>query len=106
VTPGRVASVRFLPAASAEVEAAFLWYEEQRVGLGSEFLAAINDAVSHVVAWPEASPSVRQVDGIPVRRVPVSRFPYVLFYYRRQKLLRVVAVAHTRRRPRYWASRL
>lgn len=33
------------PAAAADVDEAFLWYERQRAGLGNEFLAALQSAL-------------------------------------------------------------
>ena len=32
------------PAAAADIDEAFVWYETQRVGLGDEFLDAVRDA--------------------------------------------------------------
>lgn len=39
------------------------------------------------------------------RRFPLRRFPYSIIYYLRNTELRVVAIAHHRRRPEYWAGR-
>lgn len=41
------------PAAAADVEDAYLWYEAQRRGLGEEFLAAVGAALDSVAANPE-----------------------------------------------------
>jgi toxin ParE1/3/4 len=68
--------VRFKPAAERDVESAFRWYEDHRSGLGSEFLAALDSAVSLIVSNPEVSPVVR----VRVRRAVLRRFPYLLFY--------------------------
>jgi toxin ParE1/3/4 len=40
------------------------------------------------------------------RRLPLRRFPYVLIFRRDEGIIRVVAVAHRRRRPRYWKPRV
>jgi hypothetical protein len=40
-----------------------------------------------------------------VRRVPVPRFPYHLAYMILKDDIRILAVAHDRRRPCYWAPR-
>ena len=40
------------PAAAADIEEAFLWYERQRAGLGDEFLVAIQSALDDIVAQP------------------------------------------------------
>ncbi len=39
------------------------------------------------------------------RRLPLRRFPYSIIYYIRDDELRVVAIAHHRQRPNYWADR-
>jgi len=45
------------------------------------------------------------VQGHDIRKLPLSRFPYVLHFERRGDELIVWAVAHTRRRPGYWQRR-
>jgi hypothetical protein len=45
------------PAAAADIEDAFIWYEEQRAGLGSEFLQAAADALEAVRGNPQLHPS-------------------------------------------------
>jgi len=40
------------------------------------------------------------------RRFPLRRFPYSIIYYVRDQELRIVALAHHRRKPGYWAGRL
>ncbi len=39
------------------------------------------------------------------RRFPIRRFPYSIVYYIKGDELRVIALAHHRRRPVYWARR-
>lgn len=39
------------------------------------------------------------------RRFSLRRFPYSIIYYLRDDELRVVAIAHHRQRPGYWAGR-
>ncbi len=82
--------------AAADVEDAFLWYENQRVGLGGEFLAAVNTVLESLVAYPERFPVVYRE----TRRVNLRRFPYSLFY-------RIIddQVIIGRRHPRRWQSR-
>ena len=98
--------VLFESEASAELEEAALWYEAQRSGLGLAFLAAVDRAVEHLTAWPDAGAAVPGVPvGLSVRQRPVSRFPYRIAYVVAAQELRVLAVAHVRRRPGYWRSR-
>ncbi len=39
------------------------------------------------------------------RRFPLRKFPYSIVYYVRGEELRVIALAHHRRRPSYWSGR-
>jgi plasmid stabilization system protein ParE len=39
------------------------------------------------------------------RRFPLRKFPYSIVYYALGEELRVVALAHHRRRPSYWSGR-
>lgn len=40
------------------------------------------------------------------RRVPLRRFPYALIFRRDGETISIVAVAHRRRKPRYWQPRV
>ena len=92
--------------ASQELEAAALWYEAQRSSLGVTFLAAVDRTVEHLATWPDAGTLVPGVPAhLEVRQMPVVRFPYRIVYLVTPRGLRVLAVAHTRRRPGYWRSR-
>ena len=93
----------FRPAAAADVEDAYQWYEDQRTGLGDEFLSAVSTVieVESLVVYPERFPIVfRQT-----RRVHLNRFPYSLFYRIIDDRIVVVACMHGRRDPRRWQSR-
>jgi plasmid stabilization system protein ParE len=89
------------PAAAADVEEAWLWYEAQREGLGDEFLQVVQDALESIAAFPESAPLVQR----DIRRHLLRRFPYGLFYRLIQGQVVVVACFHARRSPRVWRSR-
>jgi hypothetical protein len=48
----------FRPAASADLAAAHDWYEQQRPGLGDEFVAAVDMGVASIIAFPVSTPRV------------------------------------------------
>jgi hypothetical protein len=99
--------VRFEPEASEELFEAANWYEDRRVGLGFDFLAAVDRTVGLVQRWPHAAPSATHVPiGAVIRRAPIGRFPYRLVYLQVQVEIRVLAVAYEARRPWYWLARL
>jgi plasmid stabilization system protein ParE len=91
----------FRPAAAADVEDAFRWYERQRVGLGNEFLAAIESTLHDVAEQPARYALIHRG----TRRVLVHRFPYGIFYRVYGEVVVVVACMHGRRDPRRWKSR-
>jgi plasmid stabilization system protein ParE len=98
--------IRLDPEAEEEIDAAVAWYEAQRPGLGLEFLEALDEARSRFVEAPQALPLVPGVSAkLGVRRCPVYRFPYWLVFIELPGEIRVLAVAHSRRRPGFWRSR-
>ena len=89
------------PAAAGDIEAAFLWYEQQRAGLGEEFLAAVRSALDDISSHPAKYPVIHRE----TRRVLLPRFPYQLFYRVYDEAIVVVACMHGRRNPIQWRSR-
>lgn len=98
--------VRFAAEAAAELDAAATWYDEQRPGLGDTFLDSVESALRILSDWPESGAPVPRIGAdTNVRRVPVERFPYHLPYIVVDDHIRVLAVAHDRRRPHYSTRR-
>ena len=91
----------FRRAASADVEAALGWYENQRRGLGREFVAAVATAVTRIEESPLAFPVVRR----DIRRAVLQRFPYALYFRVIGDAVVVIACLHGKRHPRTWQSR-
>jgi toxin ParE1/3/4 len=97
--------VRFRPEAAAELLQARDWYAGRESGLGDEFAAAVDAAVDRVAARPLAFRVLPRVPSI--RRAQLRRFPFVLlFRMLTGDVIEVIAVAHMRRRPGYWKTRL
>jgi plasmid stabilization system protein ParE len=93
--------VEFHPLADQELADAARFYEGQASGLGTQFLDEVERLLAVVTTYPDlGSP---RSGG--VRTVPTRRFPYSLVYRVSGDRLVVVAVAHHRRRPRYWSGR-
>ena len=73
----------------------------------SNFLDAVDVALEFVTRLPQAGSFVPFVpNDVPVRRVPVKRFPFHIVYLEPSAEIRIVAFAHDRRRPGYWLSRI
>ena len=100
-----MSSVRFHEAATEEAEAAVHWYNERLAGLGDDFrlelLRALDSIVRFPLLWPPSAYDRR------ARRFLLPRFPYgVVYVVAADASIVVVAIAHARRRPRYWIARI
>jgi plasmid stabilization system protein ParE len=78
------------------------FYEERSPGLGEDFLADVRRAVDEVLRAPMRWP---QVEGGPVRRYLLGRFPYAVYYHADRARVVVLTVTHTRRHPDTWKAR-
>ncbi len=96
------------PEASAELEAAAAWYEEQQPGLGHELFRAVAQTIAAIDRWPDAAPEDQSSAGQPVqlRSRHLLRFPYRIIYLVHEDELVIVAYAHDRREPGYWDRRM
>ena len=94
--------VVFHDLAVAELDEGAAWYEERKAGLGAEFRIAIEDAVHRIQNNPLAGSRYGRTR---FRFVLVRRFPFVVFYAEGEEAIRLMAVAHGRRRPGYWRKR-
>lgn len=84
------------PDAEADIAAAYDWYEEQREGLGKEFLEEISVSIEAVETDPRRFPAIFRT----LRRALVHRFPYGIFFVLRADSIIVVAASHLARNPR------
>ena len=94
------------PEADAEVEAAALWYDERRPGLGGEFLAEVTAVLQRIEAAPHSFPRWPGASGRaePIRRAVMDRFPYVVAFEGHSDHILILAIAHGKRRPLYWLA--
>ena len=93
--------------AQTELEEAAVWYEEQRPGLGLEFIAEI-DRVLTRIAHQEAfaTAPIATVDAGVVRREFVERFPYVVVFVETDERRRVIMIRRGSSTPARWQGRL
>jgi plasmid stabilization system protein ParE len=80
----------FHRAAREEFDQAATWYDNQRPGLGSAFVAAIGIAISAACDAPQRFPTILR----DIRRVRVRRFPYSVFFLVEADQLIVMAIFH------------
>ena len=94
--------LEFRPEASADIAEAFSYYEGQRTGLGTAFVAELNRTTDFIEAFPEACPLAHA--GL--RRALVHRFPHAVYYRLSTELIEVKAVLGTHRDPRQLTRRV
>jgi len=87
--------------AERDIEEAASWYEQQREGLGYEFLDEVSAAFDAVAERPGMYPVVHRG----VRRTLIGRFPFGVFYRVAGETAVVLAVMHARRSPQHWKRR-
>lgn len=91
----------FHPGAEADADNAQQWYAERSAIAARTFLTELIASVDRVLQSPESWP--HYLAG--TRRYVFPKFPFSLVYRVSGDVLTVVAVAHHRRKPGYWAER-
>lgn len=94
-------AVRLRPEAERDLAAAASWYEQQRAGLGQEFLdefVAMQDRLSDTpLIWP--------VIHRKTHRALLNRFPFGVYFRIDGADVVIVAVMHGSRNPSRWHDR-
>lgn len=102
-----MSAVRLSPEAVAEVAEAAGWYAVKRPGLEAEFLAEIEHILPLIATSPTSFPRLLDLPAdVGIRRALLPRFPYALIFMDLGKGVRILAVAHAKRQPGYWLSRV
>lgn len=93
-----------VPEAKADVADAYLWYEDQCLGLGMEFLRCVEAALLSIQRTPLIYPMVHET----YRRALVRRFPFMIFFEidDSENWCVVYSVFHCSQDPEKWRGRL
>ncbi|MFS2140018.1 type II toxin-antitoxin system RelE/ParE family toxin [Duganella sp. Dugasp56] len=91
-----------VPAALAELQDAADYYASKG---GSGLAHTFVDEFERVVNLVLSNPQLGAVFRGDRRRYFLSRFPYSVIYQVTTDELRIIAIAHQRRRPGYWRGR-
>jgi plasmid stabilization system protein ParE len=94
--------VDFDPAASDEAQEAYRWYAKRSQRAADAFIAELDFAVDAIGEQPTRFASY--LHG--ARRYLLRRYPYAVVYRELPHTIQVIAVAHAKRRPGYWKSRM
>lgn len=97
-----MADMAFHPEAAAEFEEALCWYAERSERAAQGFEAAVSNALHDIEVAPERWPLIDRRHRI---RLLEKRYPYHVVYRVDAGVPTVIAVAHHRRKPRYWSRR-
>lgn len=87
--------------AASEMNWAATYYESHAQGLGQAFLDELQKAFAQIAEMPEANVRI----GTRLRKKALLRFPYTIIYALQTERIRVLAIAHQKRRPGYWQHR-
>jgi plasmid stabilization system protein ParE len=87
--------------ADRDVEAAHAWYENERPGLGLEFLDELQVTFDRIADGPFRYQTLHST----IRRARLRRFPYAVFFTVEGDTIVVFAVLHTSRNPAEWQRR-
>lgn len=91
-------SVIFDPDARAEFLSSVKFYEDCQSKLGHRFRLAVDSAIQNIAETPFRY----RILHVPFRRYLLPKFPFAIIYSIEPDHIRIVAVAHTKRKPGYW----
>jgi toxin ParE1/3/4 len=93
---------KFLASARGEFLKEVGYYNEKALGLGAALVQEVEDATARALAFPESgSPGPAGT-----RFIVVNKFPFSLVYRLDREGIVVFALAHHKREPEYWVSRV
>ena len=84
-----------------ELREAATFYSQESPKLGEAFLKEVERALSQLREFPNSCPLVSRT----VRKKVLRRFPYKILYSLHSNEIRILAIAHQKRRPFYWRGR-
>lgn len=96
-----MAELVLLPEAMEDYRAAYAWYHKRGEHLSAAFEAEVDHALERVGAAPGRFAKYDDRH----RFFLLRRFPFSLVYRVEDDRVLVVAVAHAKRKPRYWEGR-
>lgn len=94
-------SLRYLREVHQDIEDAYTWYETRRVGLGDEFVEAVEQMIGRIAKGPLAFPD----EEAGRRKAVLSRFPFNIYFEVHEPEIIIVAVFHTAQQEDTWKRR-
>ena len=93
--------VIFDPEAHAEFLSSVKYYEDCQPTLGRHFSLAVESAIKKIAKTPFRY----RLLHAPFRRCLIQKFPFSIIYSIEPNHIRILAIAHTKRKPGYWLDR-
>ncbi|HWD88115.1 MAG TPA: type II toxin-antitoxin system RelE/ParE family toxin [Mucilaginibacter sp.] len=86
-----------LPKAKLEIIEAWEWYEDQRTGLGDQFVAEVEKKIIFIRNNPLHYPAKGKY-----REAQIDIFPFLIVYKldKAQNIIQIISVFHTSRHPK------
>lgn len=81
--------------AETDISIAYEWYEQQKQGLGDEFIHAIEHSFETILSNPGYYGILKKK----TKRYIVKRFPYLVIFVIHKTQIRILSVFHTHRKP-------
>jgi plasmid stabilization system protein ParE len=93
--------LRLRPYVEPEIRKEARWYEHRQAGLGRSFVTAVDVAFDRIAA----NPHLYQEVHLDIRRAPLERFPFGVYYVLVEEEIHVIAVTQDARHPSVWRAR-
>lgn len=90
------------PEAEEDLKEAFSWYEDNRTGLGYDFLLQVDAGINFI----RRNPDIHPVEYKGARKHLIKRFPYKIIYLIENEKIIVLAVIHGKRSPDLMKKRM
>jgi toxin ParE1/3/4 len=95
----------FTTESQEDLREGFLWYEEKRVGLGTDFMLAIKATVRSIERNPFAY--AKAPTNIPnIHRAVVFKFSYLIFYTIVQQSVVILSIVSSKQDTAIWKTRI
>ena len=97
-----IKNVSFDVEAEAEYYKSVKYYKDIDIKLSEEFYEAVQEAILDIKQFPDSGHSYLHN----TKRVLLDRFPFAIIYKRKDDLIIIFAIHHTKRKPSYWEKRI
>lgn len=95
-------NLKINPFAELDLEDSFEYYENQKEGLGEEFLSEVKTTLKRITENPDQFPKSSK----DVRKALIDRFPFIIFFYVKEAIINVFAIFHCSRNPKKLGKRI